>query len=76
MEIPIINEVYRILNINPVCEWYLERELFEGKLMKCIEVFKNENSAGYIFTDRSDYPEGYDHSFAFCLSKPKIERVK
>jgi hypothetical protein len=72
METPVIDVIYRILKINPVCEWYSERELFEGKLLKCIEIFQTNNSAGFIFINQSDCPAGYDSSFAFCLTGPKM----
>lgn len=73
MEFPVVNRLYRIIKIHPACEWYAERRFFEGKLMRCIEVFEADDAAGFTFADQMDCPANYDNSLAFCLDKPVIK---
>lgn len=69
---PSIGSVYKIISIHPLCSWYLERDLFENKLMKCVEIFE-EDSAGFLFLNKDDCPDTYDPGQAFCFYCPDLE---
>lgn len=70
-----VDQVYTIIGINPLCDWYQERALFEHKAMKCIEVFPDEDSAGFIFEDPGDQPDQYHPEKAYCLLTPVLKPV-
>lgn len=70
-----VDQVYTIMEIDPLCDWYQERNLFERKVMKCVEVFPDEDSAGFSFENPMDAPDHYNPGKAYCLLNPMLYPV-
>ena len=66
-------ETYFICAIDPQCEWYAMRHAFEGKLMRCVELFDEEEAAGFSFIYEEDCPDNYCFSDAFCFYRVKVK---
>lgn len=71
-----VDHVYTILEIDPHCDWYRERGAFEHKAMRCVEVFTDDDSAGFCFEDPEDAPLQYDPRKAFCFLHPVVKPGK
>ena len=67
-----VGELYVITRIDPECEWYSRRFDFEGKIMRCVEVFELEEAAGFCFVNSSDCPEEYRITQAFCFFRAGV----
>lgn len=63
-----VGELYLISKINAQCEWYEQKNNFEGKVMRCVEVFEEEDAAGFRFVKWKDCPAGHKVTEAFCFS--------
>lgn len=58
---------YIIIEIHPECEWFAFRHEFEGKSMRCIEIFEKDSSAGFCFNHKDDCPVEFNSNRPFCL---------
>lgn len=68
--------LYEIASLHPECEWYDERQYFEGRIMICLEVFESEPyMAGFIFLNPINCPKLYQSSQSFCFFKPLVGKV-
>lgn len=70
-----VGNVYKILKISRQCNWHTEKNLFEGKLMRCVEIFEEDKSAGFVFANESDCPKIYDGTMAFDFTNPLLRLI-
>jgi len=63
---------YIVLQINTECNWFLERDQFEGRIMECIDDY----SGIFRFSNPKECPWPESQLSGFLLYRPVLEEVK